>query len=566
MTRAEFLLLAAQAARQFPFGADSARKEGVPRGTVTKQTFAASKIFPGTIRDYFVYAPAQYREEEPAAVMVLQDGAGFVNETGHSRVPIVFDNLIHEGAMPVTIGVFANPGVLPALDANAQQNRYNRSYEYDAVNDRYARFLIEELLPEVGKQYRLTANPDLRAIGGSSSGGICAFTAAWFRPDAFRRVLSYVGSFTNLRGGDVYANLIRKTEPRPLRVFLQDGSNDNDIYSGSWWQANQAVARSLEWAGYEVKFVTGTGVHSAEHGGTVLPDALRWLWRDWKTPLTPARTEGDRQFSTQILEPGARWELVSSGHQLTEGPAIGPDGSFYFTDFRRGTVNRVGPDGAVSVFLEKAGANGLMFGPDGRLYGCRNGIVAWDKDGREEVIATGMKANDLAINAKGEIWFSDPPARKIWFVDAQRKARVVHEGINFPNGVLLSPDHAILYIADYFTRWVWSFQVQADGSLAHGQPWVRLENPSDDWSALADGMTVDSEGYLYIATQFGVQIADQPGRVVAILDRPAPEALTNVCLAGNTLWATCGTSVYRRRLRRRGVLPWHPQKPPQPRL
>src|SRR5512133_3096460 len=201
------------------------------RGTLTQHTWT-SKIFPGTVRDYWVYAPAQYRPEKPACLMVFQDGAGFVKEDGAWRVPAVFDSLIQAGAMPVTIGVFINPGVLPALSAN-QENRYNRSYEYDSLGGLYARFLLEEILPEVGKHFNISPDPNDRGIAGSSSGGIAAFTAAWNRPDAFRRVLSFIGSYTNLRGGQNYPSLIRKTEPKPLRIFLQDGKNDLNIYSGS---------------------------------------------------------------------------------------------------------------------------------------------------------------------------------------------------------------------------------------------------------------------------------------------------------------------------------------------
>ena len=181
--------------------------------------------------------------------------------------------------MPVTIGIFVNPGVMPA-ESPEQQPRYNRSYEYDALGDRYPRFLIEEILPEVAKQYKLSADPNDRAVAGSSSGGIASFTVGWERPDAFHRVMSFIGSFANLRGGDVYANLIRKMEPKPLRVFLQDGSNDQNIYGGSWFLSNQAMAMSLDYAGYQVKFEVGTEAHNSRHGAAILPDTLRWLWHD----------------------------------------------------------------------------------------------------------------------------------------------------------------------------------------------------------------------------------------------------------------------------------------------
>jgi enterochelin esterase-like enzyme len=231
-----------------------------------------------------VYVPAQYDASKPACVMIFQDGGGYIKDDGGWRVPLVFDNLIQQKAMPVTIGIFINPGVLNALSPN-QQNRFNRSYEYDGLGGRYAEFLVDEILPEVGKKLNLSKDPNDYGIAGSSSGGIAAFTAAWNPPDAFRRVLSFVGSYTNLRGGDIDPNLIRRTEPKPLRVFLQDGSKDLNIYAGSWYLANQSMAWALEFSGYESKFVVGTEAHNGKHGGAILPDALRWLWQDYPKPV-----------------------------------------------------------------------------------------------------------------------------------------------------------------------------------------------------------------------------------------------------------------------------------------
>ncbi len=563
-------LLGAQEA--YKFGPDSQRKPNVPQGKVTQHTWT-SRIYPGSVRDYWVYVPAQYRPDKPACVMVFQDGSGFVRDDGHSRVPIVFDNLIQEGSMPVTIAILINPGVLPALKPD-QQARFNRSYEYDAVDDRYARFLLEEILPEVGKSYNLSSDPNDRAISGSSSGGIAAFNAAWQRPDAFRRVVSYVGSFTNLRGGDTFSGLIRKTEPKPLRVFLQDGTKDQNIYSGNWYIANQDVAAALEYAGYDVKFVVGTDGHSGRHGGSILPDALRWLWRDYPHPIVrPISSPGQRHYVMDFLDASSDWEAVSTGHKFTEGPAVDREGNVYFSDIPNNRIHRVGADWKVSVFKEDTGGvNGLMFGPDGKLYACQNGrerIVAYSPDGSESVIAEGVNSNDLAVNAKGEIYFTDPPGKKVWFIDTQRNKRVVHEGLDFPNGVRFSPDQSLLMVADFRSRWVWSFQVQPDGSLAHGQAFHHLETADDSSSTNADGMTVDNEGHLYVATRLGLQVCDAPGRVVAILRKPQNGALSNAVFAGKDLdwlYVTAGDKVFRRHMRRKGVWPWQPVKPPAPRL
>lgn len=265
----------------YPLGPDSQRQEGVPKGTVTAWKWK-SNVFARTERDCWTYVPAQYDKGKPAAVMVFQDGGGYVNdkENGQHRVPIVFDNLIHKGKMPVTIGIFIQPGTLPPEKEGAK-GQSNRSFEYDTLSDQYARFLIEEILPEVGKTYNLSQDPKDRAICGISSGGICAFTVAWERPDQFSKVLSHVGSFTNIRGGHNYEALIRKTKPaKPIKVFLQDGSNDLDNEHGNWPLANQQMAAALRFMKYDYKFVFGEGKHSGVHGGSILPESLEWLWSD----------------------------------------------------------------------------------------------------------------------------------------------------------------------------------------------------------------------------------------------------------------------------------------------
>jgi sugar lactone lactonase YvrE/enterochelin esterase-like enzyme len=565
---------AAFAQTEYPLPPESERAPGVPAGTLTKATWT-STIFPGTVRDYWVYVPAQYQAGTPAAVMVFQDGAGFVDEKGRWRAPVVFDHLIHRGEMPVTIGVFVSPGVLPAR-ADAQQNRYNRSFEYDSMGDRYARFLIEELLPEVGRAHTLATDPNLRAIAGSSSGASCAFTAAWNRPDAFRRVLSFIGSYTGLRGADAYPRLVRKTEPKPLRVFLQAGSRDLNLYSGNWFLANQEMASALEYAGYDVRLVSGDQGHNNVHGSAILPDALRWLWRDWTQPIArpTGRAGAERHFVTEILDPAHGWELVSQGHRFTEGPSVDKAGNVFFTDVPNRRIHKIEhATGAVSVWKEETGgADGMMFGPDGRLYACENRanrIVAYGPDGATHVIAADVTPNDLAVTARGEVYFTDPSHKRIWFVDAQGVKRVVHEGLEFPNGLVLSPDQSLLLVADSRGGLVWSFQVAPDGGLAHAQPFYRLEPLDDGANPFPDGLTVDADGFLYVATRLGLQVLDQPGRVTAIIEKPHPGTLANAVFGGpnlDTLYVAAGDKVYRRVVRRRGVWPWHLVKPPQPRL
>ena len=265
----------------YQLGPDSVRQEHVPRGNVTEHIWR-SDVFPDTIRRYWVYVPAQYNDSTAAAVMVFQDGHAYVGESADFRVPVVFDNLIHAGELPVIVGIFIDPGHkkqdIPEKPGWRPRPE-NRSFEYDTLSDQYSRFLIEEVLPEVGKRVNLTDDPNQRAICGISSGGICAWTVAWQRPDVFRKVLSHVGSFTNIRGGHVYPAIIRKSEQKPIRVFLQGGSEDLDNQHGNWPLANQQMAAALKFAGYDSKFVFGEGAHNGIHGGAILPDSLRWLWR-----------------------------------------------------------------------------------------------------------------------------------------------------------------------------------------------------------------------------------------------------------------------------------------------
>ncbi|MFP6858790.1 MAG: alpha/beta hydrolase-fold protein, partial [Roseibacillus sp.] len=277
MLRAIFTLalltlpLTAQEKPTFALGLDSNRQEGVPTGKVTRHEWS-SEVLKGTMRQWYLYVPAQYDGSKPAAVMIFQDGHAYVGEKGDLRVPVVFDNLIHKGVMPVTIGVFLNPGwFTDKIEGtqgwkNPRKVKSNRSVEYDTLSDAYVTFLEKEILAEVAKEYKLTDDPEMRAICGMSSGGICAFTAAWERPDLFRKVVSHIGSFTNIRGGHVYPALIRKTENKPLRVFLQDGSNDLDNAHGNWWLGNQQMEKSLQFKKYDHKTVWGKGGHSGKHG------------------------------------------------------------------------------------------------------------------------------------------------------------------------------------------------------------------------------------------------------------------------------------------------------------
>ncbi|HEY5310999.1 MAG TPA: alpha/beta hydrolase-fold protein, partial [Pirellulales bacterium] len=375
-----------------------------PQGELIQRSFKSSKIFPGTVRDYWIYVPKQYDPKQPACVHVNQDGVQF-------KAPEIFDRLIHEKKLPVIIGVFVRPGVVKAQSADAL-DRFNRSYEYDGLGDNYARFLLDELLPEVEKQQtsdgraiRLSHSGNDRSIAGTSSGAICAFTAAWERPGAFSRVFSGVGTYVGLRGGNVYPTLVRKFEPKAIRVFLEDGSNDLNIYGGDWWMANQEMERALIFAGYEVEHNWGTGKHNGKHATEVFPEAIEWLWKDWPQPVKAGA--GSPQLQ-QILVPGEDWHQVTDGYKFTEGPAANAAGEVFFNDVPNSKTYKIAADGKVSVFAEDTHrGNGQAFGADGRLYavaGDGPDVVAYQPDGKREVVAEGISGNDIVVAHNGHIY------------------------------------------------------------------------------------------------------------------------------------------------------------------
>jgi enterochelin esterase family protein len=309
---APFSAIAAPTDDVYLLGPDSAPHPGVPQGKVDGPVTLASNVFPNTTRNYWIYVPAQYDGKQPACLMIFQDGHAFVNLKGEYRIPYVFDNLIYRREMPVTIGVFINPGHTPqqteSSDREWGDRTNNRGIEYNTLDDKYAKLVIEELIPELKKHYNLSDNPDDHAIAGASSGAICAFTVAWQRPDQFHKVISTIGSFTNIRGGHVYPDLIRKADPKPIRVYLQDGTNDNrglrrargggaPTYDPKWdWHAqNIKMARALTERHYDVNYCWGIGTHSNKQGGAIMPEMLRWLWRDYPRTDDP-RDDANRKL------------------------------------------------------------------------------------------------------------------------------------------------------------------------------------------------------------------------------------------------------------------------------
>ena len=419
-------LVRAGAANDYALTADSlAVAAGTPTGRVVRVELPQSRVYPGSGHECWLYLPSQPAPEKGYAVMVFQDGGGYQNRQGAWRVPNVLDNLIHRGELPPMAAVFVNPGVTPAAHTNALP-RFNRSFEYDSVDGRYAEFLEREVLPAAGRLARLSPDPDDRGIAGASSGGICAFNAAFRRPDLFRRVFCTIGTFVGLRGGDELATLVRKTEPLPVRVFLQDGSNDNNIYAGDWWMENQTLQRALEFAGYDHRCAWGDGGHDSKQGGMVFPEAMRWLWRDHPNPLKANPEAKSRAPVAGWLQPGQGWTRIDD-----PGPEV--------------------------------------FGATGDGGKC--------------------------------------------FADTTATCRV--------------PDRSLLVIARSHSRHMWSGQFDDQGQLRNLQPYYHLHGDGD-----VSSLCVDREGRIYAATENGIQIFDQPGRVNGILRLPTGRAPGRLGWAG----------------------------------
>lgn len=570
--------LTSLAVDDYQLGPDSMPQPGTPKGKVELFTFSDSKIFPGTQRDCWIYIPAQYDGSKPAALMVFQDGHAYVNTNGQMRVPTVFDNLIHRGEIPLTIGLFVNPGHRGdhAPNRDGWGNRNNRSFEYDSLGSAYARFLIEELIPHVTASYKLTltTDPELRAICGMSSGGICAFTAAWERPDFFRKVLSHIGSFTNIRGGHVYPALIRKTERKPLRVFLQDGANDLNNLHGDWPLANQEMASALRFAGYDHRFEFGDGAHNGKHGGAILPDSLRWLWRNGLAhtqPLTQGNLAGDEALSKILIE-GASWEMVGEGYGFTDAACSDSAGNFYFSDLPKGTLYRVNLDGKVERWFEGGlKISGMKFGPDGRLYAATQGTVGGPPDEKKKIvaidpatqsvtdIATDVQPNDLVVSKNGWIYFTATGPGQVQMAPISARAmsrpRTAAGGINKPNGIALSADEKFLVVSEYGGANVWSYLVAADGSLQSGERYMDLRTPIDRPDSGGDGMIADQQSRYFITSHAGIQMFDATGRLGGVIAKPSDKSCVSVAFAGSNrewLYACASDKVWRRKTLARG--------------
>ena len=554
---------------QYIPGADYAVRAGVPQGKVFTFTYQSPHVLPGTTRRVRVYVPAEYIGDKPACVLIYLQDLPFL-------VPRALDNLIYDHQIPTLMAIGVGPGTLDSRDPPADP-RQDRSLEFDGMSDQFARFVLEELLPEIehhktpdGLPIILSKDPNDRAVGGLSSAGTAAFTLAWTRPDAFRRVFIGIGTFVAMRGGDRYPALVRKMEPKPLRIFMQDGSNDELTSSlgeiGDWWMGNQTMERALEFAGYQVEHIWGEGTHDDRHMVTVFPDAMRWLWKDWPRPVTAG--ESGNTFLKQILRPGQRWEMVPGAYRSAGALAASSDGSvmFWDTTSHKGwrisaNTSSVEPSNIQSAFVD------LAYGPDGRTYvadATNQRIVAYDNDGTSSIVAGGMRASSLTVTHGGDIYLTEPGTGddhegSLWLITRSGARHQLDRGLHDPTGVTLTPDGQWLAVAESRTHWGYSYRVKSDGSVDGKQQFYWFHVADDDDDSGAGPWAVDRDGRLYAATRTGIQVFDRNGRVRAILPTPGG-AVIGLTFGGpflDTLYVSCADhKVYRRLVQTTGAPAW----------
>lgn len=505
------------------------------RGKIIQFTLDDSHIYPGTERQILVYVPQQYTGDKPACLLVCMDGILYDATT-------VMDNLIASGEMPVTIGVFVNPGVV--YDAEGEVVRYNRCKEFDATDDLFAQFLEKEVLAKVegmqtesGKTIRLSNDANDRAITGASSGGIAAFTAAWNRPDLFSRVYTTVGTFVAMRGGHEYPAIIRKTEPKPLRIYMQDGWYDvwNPIF-GEWFEYNVLMESALNFAGYEAFHKWDRGNHSIKYGTLAFPDAMRWLWKGY-----PARVQkgwSNNGMLQDILQQGEDWQELALPVAIdSQNIFATADSSIVFAS--RAGIFKVSPAGAcVRIGELKTGER--LLGEDLTARGTT-------------IYHRGAKVADGLYGLEAAQVLSD--GKYLALCNAKAKSKdnvwVIHAGCR---ALAVAPDERFCVTGEQHTHHLLSTIITPQGEMLYSEPFYYLHDLSNGSQQQAGNMAFDTKGNLYVATAMGVQVADHNGRVRAILSLPAGR-VQSLAFAGNYLYVVCGNRLFVRKMNAQGHLP-----------
>ncbi|MDX9881764.1 MAG: alpha/beta hydrolase-fold protein [Prolixibacteraceae bacterium] len=540
--------------------AQAVQKLEIPKGRVETFQFNKSKIYPGTERTVTVYLPAQLDPSKPACVYVQQDGI-------RPNSASVMDSLIAINGIPVMVGVFVNPGNVPPADSNTK-HRPNRCFEYDALGDAYARFILEEILPFVVEKYKLNLSDkgDDRGIGGASSGGISAFNAAWERPDAFTRVYCNSGSFVGFRGGHEFPLLVRKTEAKPIRAYLTTGTNDMENCAGNWFLVDQEMDKALKFSGYDYQFRILEGKHVVGYK-EYFAEAMTYLWKDWPEPVKTGLSAPRVQ---DIILKGETWKLVADGFVDARGPACNAKGEVFFVDEPANKIFKISTSGNVATFLSDGGhSSGLSFGAKGELYSVSSKtgkIKSYNSQGKETLYAEEIYGEYVLAKPDGGIYVSEAESGKVWMVKEGNKI-MVDSGIKFPTGIAMSPDHWLLAVAENQSHWVYSYTIAPDGKLNNKERFFWLHVPDAEDNSKAESVCYDREGHLYVATNYGIQVCAWDGPTQVILPLPNNQAATGVCIGGaefDTLFVFCGDKIYKRKIKNHTVgtfTPWTQMSP-----
>lgn len=535
------------------------KPEQILPGTTRQFAYTQSKIFPGTVRDVTVFIPAQYDAAKPACVYVKTDGF-------NPREKTLLETMIATKEIPVTIGVFVRPGDVPA-PMKGTAGRRNRDFEYDGINDNNVRFLIDELLPYIAKEHQLNLSTEGndRCISGGSSGGIAAFTAAWNRPDAFSRVYAASGSWVAFRGGHEFPTMVRKFEAKPIRAFLTTATRDMENVAGDWYLLDQEMDKSLKFSGYDYQFRVIDGPHVAgyiDHW----QEAMAYLWRDW--PEKPkAGTSAPR--AQEVLIPGEDWQLVAEGFKSTRGPAVNASGEVYFADTSNNKLHRIGVDGKVSVFVEDAAqAHCVTVGADGSVFTISertDKLMRYDAAGKGTTVLDGILGHSILARPDGSLYVTSngdkTSSGTIWLVKEGKKTEV-DRGIKFATGMAYRPDQWLLSVAEGHSKWVYSYQINDDGTLGNKERFFHLHVEDWDDDAGPESLCYSLEGRQFIATRSGIQISADDGPTQIILPVPDRSRVTGVAIGGpekDMLYAFCMNKIWRRKIQQHGMgafSPW----------
>ncbi len=535
----------------------SIKPEEVLAGTIKQFSFAQSVIFPGTVRDVTVFIPAQYDASKPACVYVKTDGY-------NPKEKALMETMIATREMPVTVGVFVRPGELPPPMKGTLPRR-NRCYEYDGVSDHNVRFLIEELLPFVAKEFdlKLSTDGNDRCISGGSSGGIAAFTAAWHRPDAFSRVYAASGSFVAFRGGHEYPTLVRKFEAKPIRAYLTTGTRDMENAAGDWFLVDQEMDKALKFSGYDYFFRIIDGGHVAGYLD-FYREAMAYLWKGW-----PERVKAGPSAprARDVLLPDENWQPVADGYRDLRAAACNAAGEVFFADTANHKIHRIDLEGKVHTYLPEAGpANGLTIGADGKLYTLSSEtgkITVYDPSGKSVEVKEGFHGHSILAMPDGSLYVTDL-RYKGGAIRHLKDGKMTEaaSGLKYATGLAYRPDQWLLTVADGHSKWAYSYQITRSGSLTNQERYFHLH--VDDWEddAGAAALCYAQEGQMFVATRSGIQICADDGPTQVILPLPDRSPATAVCLGGrdlDTLFAFSANKIWKRKVKTHAVgafSPW----------